>query len=136
GSVFSRRLASQPSKSGNSMSIRIMSGRWACAFSNASVPDVAMTTSNCRFFSRRDSISMFSSLSSTSRTRGMCLPPLLEIIGARYLANSLLHLPDNIFRRGRALLQNFLYRALKPEPVGGVEVAGRDHYDGYLPPLG
>ncbi len=66
---FSCRMASHPSTSGIRKSIRTTSGCDVCASRSASRPSAASTTSHPCRMRRRESISRFASLSSTSSTR-------------------------------------------------------------------
>src|SRR6202051_4722732 len=67
-SALTRRVASQPSMTGKLMSMRMMSGFSLFARSTPCCPSTAKITSKPRRMRRRDSISRFISLSSTSRT--------------------------------------------------------------------
>ena len=75
--LLSWRVAFQPSRSGRRMSIRMRSGDCARAIDRPSAASAAMSTSKPLRSSRRESMSRFSSLSSTSRIRRCCdmLPP-------------------------------------------------------------
>ena len=68
GSAFSRRVTSQPSRSGRLMSIRTRSGGSSRTLWSAASPPAAVTTVYPLRASRRDSMSRLISLSSTSRT--------------------------------------------------------------------
>src|SRR4051812_42831963 len=71
GSALSLRIASQPSTPGRLRSIRIRSKEPDRARANPEGPSTAASTANPRRASRRESMSRFISLSSTSRIRGM-----------------------------------------------------------------
>src|SRR5712691_9730477 len=75
GSALSRRVASQPSTAGRLMSIRIRSGPSDRAAIMPSSPSTASATWKPRRCSRRDNMSRFISLSSTSR---IFMPPWLR----------------------------------------------------------
>src|ERR1700722_15252006 len=67
-SAFTHRVASHPSITGKLMSIRMMSGFSLRASATPCFPSTAKTTSKPRRVSRRDSMSRFIPLSSTSKT--------------------------------------------------------------------
>src|SRR5882757_353310 len=71
-----RRVASQPSITGRLMSIRMRSGNCDVAISTPCCPSMAIDTSKPLRTSRRESMSRFISLSSTSKIFAM-LSPLL-----------------------------------------------------------
>jgi hypothetical protein len=71
GSALMRRVASQPSMTGRLMSIRISSGSSLKALATPAAPSSAITTSKPLRSRRRDSMSRFISLSSTSRILGI-----------------------------------------------------------------
>src|ERR1700720_88711 len=75
-SAFTHRVASHPSMTGRLMSIRMMSGFSLRASATPCFPSTAKTTSKPRRVSRRDSMSRFISLSSTSKT--FVIPLLLS----------------------------------------------------------
>src|SRR5262249_2746127 len=72
---LSWRVASQPSRTGRCMSIRIRSGRSARALATPSPPSTATTTSKPFLLRRRISMSRLYSLSSTRRSFGIAGGP-------------------------------------------------------------
>ena len=75
GAALTWRVASSPSITGKLMSIRIRSGLSAAAMATACAPSIATNTSKPLRVSRRDSMSRFISLSSTSRIFGIACYP-------------------------------------------------------------
>src|SRR5579863_2385161 len=87
-SALTQRVASHPSMTGRLMSMRMMSGFSLRARSTPCLPSTANTTSKPRRISRRESMSRFISLSSTSKTFAIELlrPQLFACICARRTA--------------------------------------------------
>src|SRR5262245_20630541 len=79
GAALSRRTASQPSNTGKLISIKIRSGASDPAIDTPCSPSRAMATRYPRRSRRRDSMSRFISLSSTSRIFGIQNPPFESV---------------------------------------------------------
>src|SRR5262245_7305231 len=136
------RVAVHPSMTGRLMSIRIRSGASLRAMDTPDPPSTAMTTAYPLRSSRRDSMSRFISLSSTSRILAMPSPSRSGPVPIGRLGAPVgcgrdqgADLGEQRVQVRRALLEDDLDRSGEPLPLLRGHVLGGQYDDGQAPPI-